>query len=209
MPHTNSRAVRSVTPTDFPTATELADFHAGRLSVDGIVAVAGHLERCPLCPGTPIPSEVVNDELFLFDADRELPERTLNIPGQFKSFDWNPVDGRLAVRACFNLWVCDPNRPDAPKLVIDDPKLSGPKAYHPCGGVAWHPAGRTLAFPRPAVGDWWIHLIDPTTARPSPSSPPWHSRPGPCSGHPTAPGSRSPATTRPSASSTPPPARCS
>ena len=104
-----------------------------------------------------------NDELFLFDADRELPEQALKVPGQFKSFDWNPVDGRLAVRACFNLWVSDPARPDAPNLVIDDPKLLGPKAYHPCGGVAWHPAGRVLAFPRPVVGDWWIHLIDPTT----------------------------------------------
>ncbi len=103
------------------------------------------------------------NEVLVFDAGRDTPTRTLAIPGQFKSFDWNPIDGRLAVRACYNLWVGDPARPDAPKLLIDEPRMSGPNAYHPCGGVAWHPAGRTLAFPRPEAGAWWVHLIDPTT----------------------------------------------
>jgi WD40 repeat protein len=103
------------------------------------------------------------DELFVFEGDRADPARTLALPGQIKSFAWNPADDRLAIRVGLNLWLWDTARPDPPVRVYASPSPLGLAPYHPCGGVAWHPDGRTLAFASLEAGGYAIRLIDPAT----------------------------------------------
>jgi WD40 repeat protein len=101
--------------------------------------------------------------VYLYDADRTDPVRTLKLPGQPKTFTWHPTDGRLAIRVGRQLWVCDPDKPDPPVLVFGEPNRPGPAPYLPSGGAAWHPNGRTVTFASPGRDGWSVHVIDPAT----------------------------------------------
>jgi WD40 repeat protein len=103
------------------------------------------------------------DKVFLFNAEQDDPVHTLDLPGQIKSFAWNPIDDRLAIRVGLNLWLYDPSESEPLIQLHDDLSLQGRSGYHPCGGVAWHPDGRQLAFASQNGGAWSIRLIDPAT----------------------------------------------
>jgi WD40 repeat protein len=103
------------------------------------------------------------EEVFLYDADQDAPVRTLRVAGQLKSFAWNPIDDRLAIRAGFNLWIDDPAKSDHPIPIYEDPSTQGRSWFYRCGGVAWDPDGRVVAFASQESDDWAVRLIDPAT----------------------------------------------
>lgn len=108
------------------------------------------------------------DEVLVYDADRDDPVRNLSLPGQIKSFAWNPVDDRLAIRVGLHLWLYDATEYDAAESdsliqLYEESSWQARSAYVPCGGVAWHPDGRVVALASQGPDAWSVRIIDPVT----------------------------------------------